>query len=333
MNIDEAYTQLGVDKDISDEDLKKKWKSLAREYHPDVNKDHPNKLKEINESYQLITDYRANPSKYQPKMQGGFWNNVVDLGEIFFNGGDFFGRNSDEDGLPPTSNIKITLNISFQESILGCIKDVSYNRHLKCSLCNGAGHKKIGNGCDKCDGFGRRTINNKGMIFQTSCDKCFGKNTKKENCVACSNKKFLNEKREGKINIPPGTANNETLRLAGEGNYAGRHIMGDSYTDVFVQIKVDTYNNMSLKDKKNVYSELNISLLEALEGVIKEVETIYGNKEITIKPQSKHSDQINIPKCGVKDTNGVHTIQLNVEYPADITTLVGALKDAGNIKL
>jgi molecular chaperone DnaJ len=155
-------------------------------------------------------------------------------------------------------------------------------------------------------------------------------NTKTDKCVACSGKKVLNEKREGKINIPAGSINNETLRLGGEGNYAGRHIMGDNYTDVFVHIKVIPYKNMTLKNKKDVHSELNISLLEALEGTTKEVETLYGNKEITIKPQSKHSDQISISKCGVTNTNGAHIIQLNVEYPADITTLVGVLKNAGN---
>lgn len=336
MTPQEAYKFLDVSDSISDDELKTKYKELARKYHPDVFKEDPEKFKKINEAYQLVTDFRTNPNKYPPKIQngGGFWGSIVDLGDIFFNGGDFFRNASDEeDNLPTISHIKITLNISFQESILGCIKDVAYNRNLKCSLCQGAGSKKTGNGCDKCDGFGRRTINNTGMIFQTSCDKCFGKNTKKDICAACFGKRFLNDKRAGQINVPPGTANDETLRLVGEGNYAGRHLMGDNYTDVFVHIKVEPYKKMLLKDKKDVYSEINISLLEALEGVTKEVETLYGDKEIIIKPQSKHSDRINIPKCGVKNTDGVHIIQLNVDYPTDITTLVGVLKDAGNIKL
>jgi len=327
MDIKKAYSTLGVDINISDEDLKKKYRELARTYHPDVNKDQPDKLKEINEAHQLIIDYRAHPEKYQPKMQGGgFWNNVVDLGDIFFNGGDFFrNASNNDDRLPPPTHIQIILNISFHESVLGCTKEVSYERNLKCSLCQGAGSKHTGNGCDKCDGFGRRTLNNKGMIFQTSCDKCYGKNTKKDKCVTCAGKKVISDKRTGMINIPAGSNNNEVLRLAGEGNFAGRHMLGDSYTDVLVQLKVEPYKDLYLKDK-NVCSSVTISLLEALEGVSKEIETVYGNKEIIIQPQSKHSDQIQIPKCGVKDTDGAHVIQLNVNYPDDISILIGALK-------
>jgi molecular chaperone DnaJ len=177
MTPQEAYKILDVSQDISDDDLKKKWKNLAKDYHPDLYKEDPNKFKQINEAYQLVKDYRANPNKYQPNMQGGFWNTVVDLGDIFFNnGGDFFNNGGDdEDRLPPPKHIKITVEISFQESVLGCTKEVAYDRNLKCTLCQGSGGKKLGNGCDQCDGFGRKTINNKGMIFQTSCAKCFGK--------------------------------------------------------------------------------------------------------------------------------------------------------------
>ncbi len=328
MDIKEAYATLEVSSDISDDELKKKYKELARTYHPDLYKGDDNKFKQINAAYQLIIDYKNHPEKYNPKMQGGgFWNNVVDLGEIFFNGGDFFRNVADDaDRIPTPKHVEVVMNISFHECILGCTKEIVYDRNLKCSLCQGVGVKKTGNGCDKCDGFGRKTISNKGMIFQTSCDKCFGKNTKKDKCAACSGKKVLNEKRTGKINIPPGSDNNEILRLAGEGNFAGRHMLGDSYTDVMIHIKVEPYKNMLLKDKKNVYSELNISLLEALEGSTKEIETIYGNKEIILKPKSRHSDQIYIPDCGVKDTKGTHIVQLNVEYPNDISELINALK-------
>lgn len=331
MTPQEAYKFLEVPSNLSDDELKQKYKELAKKYHPDIFKEDPDKFKKINEAYQLVTDYRAHPEKYEPRMTqgGGFWNNVVDLGDIFFGGGDFFRNTQDEERIPQV-HIKVPLEITFHESVMGCTKEISYNRNVKCSLCQGAGSKHTGNGCDSCDGFGRVTVNNKGMIFQTSCFKCSGKNTKKTKCVACSGKKVLNDKRTGMVNVPAGSIDNETLRLVGEGNYAGRHIMGDSFTDVFIQLKVAPYSGMTLKDKKNVHSMLTISLLEALEGITKEVETIYGNKEITIKAQSRHNEKIEIANCGVQNANGSHIIELNVEYPTDITTLVGVLKDASN---
>lgn len=334
MTPQEAYKFLDLSAELSDDELKQKYKELAKKYHPDIYKEDPDKFKKINEAYQLVTDYRAHPEKYEPKMAGGggIWGNIVDLGDIFFGGGDFFrnANNDNEDRIPPQTNIKINLDITFHESVLGCTKEITYNRNVKCTLCQGAGSKHTGNGCDACDGFGRSTINNKGMIFQTACSKCSGKNTKKTKCVACDGKKVLNDKRTGMVNVPAGTINAETLRLGGEGNFAGRHMMGERYTDVYIHVKVEPYEGMSIKDKKHVHSILTLSLLEALEGVTREVKTVYGNKEITVKAKSRHGDQIEIPKCGVKNTSGAHIIELNVEYPADISILVGVLKDAGN---
>lgn len=326
MNIDEAYLILEISKDISDDELKKTYKKLARKYHPDIYKDDPEKFKQINEAYQLITDFREHPEKYQPKpSQGGFWSNVVDLGEIFFNRGDFFRQSSEESVSFRATNINIKINLSFHESVLGCTKEISYNRNIKCKFCNAQGMKHIGNGCASCDGFGIVTTNNKGMIFQTICSKCNGKGVKKEKCEKCKGKRILEDKRTGNISVPPGSTNGDKLRLAGEGHFVKTHFF-DVYSDVNIQLIIEPYKDMVMNGN-NILTKCKISLLEALEGTTKVIETVYGNKDITIPPQSRHSDEIKIPTCGVKGTDGVHIVYLNVEYPNDVSKIIEVLKD------
>ena len=324
MTPQEAYAILGVQEDISDEDLKKIYRDNAKKYHPDVNKNDPNKFKQINEAYQLIIDFRTNPNKYAPKTQQGFWNNI-NFNDIFQGiGGNPFGqvKQSVHHIIP----IIIKIDVSFHESILGCQKEIKYNRSIKCNTCDGAGSKSIKNDCKNCNGFGQCTQQQRGMIFQVGCPKCKGQGIKQEQCNICKGKSTLDDQRSGNINIPAGSNNGDVLRMAGEGNFSGQSVFGDSYSDVNIHINVKSHPIMSLKNK-DVYSEYKISLLEAFEGKILDIETVYGNKTITIKPGSRHSDQIKIPSCGVKDSNGMHIVQLNVEYPTNIDKLIEILRN------
>lgn len=323
MTPQEAYKVLDVSAEISDDDLKKKYKELCFKYHPDKYKEDPNKFKVINEAYQLVTDYRANPSKYEPQ-KSGFWGNVSDIAPDFFVNFGFENEWSKPRTAP--THVRLSLNISFHESIKGCNKEITYSRIIKCNTCDGIGIKKTGNGCDSCDGFGRSTTNNRGVIFQSTCAKCSGKNVKQSKCDKCNGKRHFEETRTGTIAVPAGTANGDVLRLVGEGNFVQKSFFGDTYTDVFVTVNVAAHPTMQLKDA-DVFSILKISLLEALEGVSKEIETVYGVKTVTVKPGSRHSDQIKIPHCGVSNRNGMHIVQLDVDYPEDISKLIGVLKD------
>jgi len=323
MDIKEAYSILGVDESISDEELKKKYKELAYKYHPDRNKDEPDKLKSINEAHQLIQNYKKHPEQYQQAAgfhNAGFWGNFQDIGDVFFNATDFFNKR------PQISNINLSVDISFHEAVLGCSKEISYNRNIKCNSCKGAGHIKTGNGCTNCDGFGRTISSGNGMIIQSSCNKCFGRGVKQNKCNTCNSKGHIEEKRTGNINIASGTKNGEILRLISQGNFAGSGMLGDTYSDVFITVNVAPYQDMSLKDK-DVHSTISISLLEALKGVDMEIETVYGKRDITIPPKSKHCDQIKIGGCGVKNSNGYHIVNLNLKYPEDTDAIIKLLSN------
>lgn len=329
MTPQEAYSILEVSSDISESDLKSKFKKLAAKYHPDVFKDEPDKFRKINEAYQTILDYREHPEKYEERNFGN-WSSVgVNLGDIFFgNASPFFRRADPEEDNSYThfSPIELQINVSFEESILGCDKQISYHRFIKCAACDGKGAKYISNGCDSCDGFGRVIKKSHGMIMQSSCSKCASLGVKKEECKVCKRTKTAKEEINGNISIPPGAKNNDVLRLANRGHFIGKTMFHDQYTDVLIKVKVPKHDNMWLSDI-NVYSDCYITLLEALEGSSKTIDTVYGEKEIIVPIKSKNLQELVIDKCGVKGTDGKHIVRLIVDYPDDVAPLVKVLKD------
>ncbi len=326
MDIQEAYKTLEVSDNISDEDLKKKYKELAKIYHPDLNKDQPDRFKKINEAFQMIADYRAHPEKYQVHQNNGFWSNItntINFADILFNGNGFVINNEGQ----PLNNtpIQLHLNISFKEAILGCDRHINYMRQLKCVACGGKGFKHLGNGCDKCDGFGRIVNSNNGFVIQTSCSKCYGRNTKKEQCKECKSKRTIDDNTNGNIAIPPGVENGATLKIAHAGNYIGSNFFQGEYGDVLVHLNVSSHPTLKMQGV-NVLYDLPLTLLEALEGAEKEIDTINGKKTITIKAKTKNKEQVILPKLGVKD-RGDQIINVSVSYPEDSSKLIEILKN------
>lgn len=314
MNIQEAYKLLEIPESISDEELKSVYKKLARKYHPDIYKEDPNKLKFINEAYQFIIDHRANP----PRQQQGF---------DFSNLGDLFGFGQQRQAQSFVTHIDLPITISFHEAVLGCSKEINYKRNKKCPDCSGAGFKSEPNGCKACDGFGRISSANRGMVMQSTCSQCYAKGIKRNKCAPCEGKSVVTEERKGNIHIPPGHTN---LCLAGQGHFVGNNFFGSTNTDVLITVSIQPYKDFSIIGQ-DVHSSLDLSLLEVLEGCEKEIETIHGNKKIKINSKSKNSEKIKIQECGLKNTNGQHIVKLKVSYPEDISSLVSQLKNVENI--
>ena len=138
-----------------------------------------------------------------------------------------------------------------------------------------------------------------------TCSKCFGRNTKKEDCKKCDGMGTKEMNVKGNIDIPPGIANNTTLRVGGAGNYVGgRNFFGQSnYTDLFVNVGVVPDKNMKIIDN-DVVSEVNITLLDALRGLDMEVDTVYGKKMLNIPSGIKNKEDVRLQGLGVKNTGG-----------------------------
>ena len=311
MKLKEAYELLGLSEAATQEESKKKFRELTKQFHPDICKDPgaEDRFKKINEAYDCVKNGRGSDREES-------WGNS-DFNPNFM---DFMGGMRQ---VHVQEHIQLHTTISFAESILGCKKKLDFNRKVKCEKCNGMGSFKLHNGCQKCGGKGTVTSQQGNMIFSQTCNKCHGK-TQTSSCTDCNSTGVNNINVSIEIAIPPGVDNNNILRLGGMGNFVGSSVFGEQYTDAHLHVCVDKDPDLSLQDK-NVVSCLRISLLEAIEGCKKTVRTILDNREIEIKPLSRNADTIRIANLGV-GRKGDHIVMLDVSYPNNLDKLISNLK-------
>ncbi len=320
MDQSKAYSVLGVNSNASEDEIKKAYKKLAAQHHPDKGGDE-NKFKELNEAYQFLTTGRL----FGPTERNNMQNNVHFNG---FNIEDLI-RDMHTSNYNPFNKRQtyaqdkhINIAINFRESILGCQKSISYTRKSKCDDCQGQGQRQVKTGCTACNDTGFITQIRGNMMMRSNCNVCV---KKFEYCKSCNQQGFIEKDINVQVNIPPGVSENKNiLRLNGIGDFAGSVFGGDQYMDVILKVDVD--NNTQLKiDNNDVLCTKNISLLNAIEGLQLEVETIDGNREINIPPLTKNKDEIIIPNLGVNRV-GNQRVQILVDYPSTVKHLVKALK-------
>lgn len=313
MKIQEAYKILESPSSISEEDLKKKYKDLAKKYHPDIYKDNPNKFKQINEAYQFIKNYKENP----PPQESPF-----DFSDVFQG---FAGFRQNRTPSPRRVNhIFVDQEISFEDSILGVEKEIEIERDIKCDDCNGEGFRKKRSDCVHCGGRGSSTIKQGNITFNNICQHCRGQATKEE-CLKCNKKSYVTSKTKLKVKIPAGVEDKNVIQLQGAGNFSHSSIFGDAYSNTLINITVKNETKLKL-DNKDVVFNLNISLLEALEGCIKTVPSIKGEQNIKIPPSSRNKEEITLKNLGVPPSGNERVI-LNVTYPENKEKLISALKE------
>ena len=327
MKREEAYKELGLSPDASEEEAKKKYRDLSRKLHPDVNKEPgaEDKFKRINEAYTRIknNDFQAEMPQNGFGGFGGFSGFPgFDLEDLMNIHSGF--STSPKRKMKNVQPIQLPLVISFKESVFGTKKEVSYNRRVKCNSCDGMGGKPAANSCSACGGKGRISMQKGNMIINSTCNKCNGK-VNLESCKDCSGEGDLASQTSISINIPAGIENNNVLRLSNIGNFIDRTNFGDRHADVYVQVQVIQDPNFKLQDG-DVISNISISLLDAIAGTTREVDTLDGAKKIEIKPLSKHKDEVIIPNLGVA-RQGNQKVILQVEYPSDINSLTSKLKE------
>ena len=308
------YEVLGLQKGASEDEIKKAFRQLAKKYHPDLNpgdKEAEAKFKEVNEAYEVLSDddKRAKYDQYghaafDPSAGfgggagfGGFggFSDFGDLGDIF---GDIFGFGGGASRNPNAprkgDNIRVQLNVSFEEAAFGCKKEVTVGRVEQCPDCkgNGCAPGTTPEVCPDCKGTGSvRTTQRTpfGMAQSTApCSKCRG--TGKiihQPCPTCRGMGNIRKQHKISVSVPAGIDDGQTISLRGQGNFGAN---GGPQGDMLVTIIVRPHARFE-RDGSSVLLEQEISYAQAALGAEIEVPTLDGKVKLTI-PEGTQPDAV-----------------------------------------
>ena len=336
------YDVLGLSKGASEDEIKKAYRKLAKQYHPDINKspDAEAKFKEINEAYEVLSDSQKRSNYDQFGFDGvdpngfgqGFSNfNMDDLGDIFsnfmggmgggFSGFNFGGRSSRRTGPMKGENRYMSMDIEFLEAVHGVSKTININVDKKCEQCDGTGAQSKSDieTCPTCHGSGvtmRQSRTPFGVIQQQGvCPDCrgSGKHIKKV-CPHCGGTGYNNVKEKVEVNIPAGISSGQQVRLQG---YGERGENGGPNGDLYIEIRVRSHKYF-VRDDNDIYIKIPITSVEATLGTTIDVPTPYGDVELSIPAGSQPNSRLRIKGYGIKDLRGSSKGDLYVELEVTI---------------
>lgn len=334
------YDVLGVGKGADKPQLKKAFRKLARQYHPDVNKepDAADKFKEINEAYEVLSDdqKRAAYDRFgHDAFQGGGgfsgfsqdFTSVTDIFEEFFSGfSGTGGRRRSRNGPRQGPDLRHDVSIDFLEAVFGIEKEIEVTRPENCNDCQGSGAKPGTTPvtCTECSGSGeirrvQQTLLGQ-MVNVTSCPTCRGTGRKIiEFCNRCGGKGQTNEKRSLNLKIPAGVDNDMQIRLMGEG---GPGLNGGPSGNLYVVISVKQHEFFQRKGD-DVYLSLNVNVAQAALGTEIEVPTVDGPETLTIPAGTQPGTRFTFRARGVPRVRhsgrGDHHTIVQVGIPVRLT--------------
>jgi molecular chaperone DnaJ len=316
------YSVLGVAKDASDVDIKKAYKKMAFECHPDRNlgnKEAEEKFKDINEAYSTLSD----KDKRRRYDSGG--NSFQGVGFdpfSFFESqfGDFFGQR--RSNVPQAATpIHLTTPITLEEAALGGEKTIEFDRNIRCSSCLGT-RAKDGSSlkvCGSCGGNGK-IINKQGYATTIyPCHVCSGSGkVPDELCSVCSGVGHSKDKTVLSIKIPPSIDTGATLRIPGKGNIINDNIPPG---DVFIQVIVSPHNKFN-RFGYNIYHDVKVKFTDAVLGAEVLVPTIDGEEEkISIPSGTQQGEEIYINGKGVIKRDGARgdqVVRVFIDVPKNL---------------
>lgn len=332
------YEVLGVEKNATDEELKKAYRKLAKKYHPDANPDNKEeaekKFKEVNEAYEILSDKQKRqmydqfgfngPQGFGGGQGGGYYSygsgfdgfggfsdfgDFSDLGDIFssfFGGGGARSRSSN--GVRKGADLKISIDITFEEAYLGVEKEISINRNEKCTSCNGSGAKRgtTAEKCSMCNGTGKikqiATTPFGQMATQKICSQCNGTGKViKEPCPDCRGKGIVKKSIKLKVKIPEGIDEGQTIVLKNEGEVGAN---GGPNGDLYIVIHIKKHSIYSRK-AEHVLCDIPITFAGAALGTELEIPMVDGTKEKYKIPEGTQTGtKFAIKNKGFKSVNG-----------------------------
>ncbi len=348
------YETLGLQKGAGKDDVKKAFRKLAAQYHPDKKTGDEAKFKEISEAYAVLSDEKkkAEYDAYGQAFNGaggsagqgfggfdfngfqqgagqGFEFDINDIfGEMFGGGGQRQARGRD---------ISIDVELPFKDSIQGTVRKVLLTKNNTCDECTGSG-AKTGTEmktCDTCNGNGKVRETRQSIMgsFQTvrECNTCNGTGKiPKERCGHCAGMGVRRSEEEIEINIPAGIQPGEMIRMTGR----GEAIPGGTPGDLYVKVHVKAHDTIN-REGANLVSQLPVKLTDALLGNTYSIETLDGAVELKIPAGVKHGEMLRMKGKGVPQNGrqGDFLVKIQIETPGKLSRkarkLVEELREEG----
>lgn len=335
------YEILGVNKNSSADEIKKSYRKLAMQYHPDRNpgdKQAEAKFKEATEAYETLKDDQKRSAYDRYGHQafenngyggGGGYNSAgFDFNDIFSSFSDMFGdgggSRQNKSMSRRGSDVRYNLTISLEEAFNGLVENISFSIPCKCESCNGSGsaNNQAPIQCNNCGGSGKIRAQQGFFIVERPCTSCSGSGQIiKDPCKKCNGQGRVNREKTLSVKIPAGVDEDSRIKVAKEGE-AG--IRGGGNGDLFIFISIKDHQFFQRKEN-DLYFEMPLRFTTAILGGELEIPTIDGGKvKINIKEGTQNGDQFRLKSKGMTVLNsggrrGDMYVKFNIETPIKLS--------------
>lgn len=343
--MNDYYKVLGLQKGASKDEVKKAFRKLAAQHHPDKKTGDEEKYKEITEAYAVLGDEKkkAEYDTYGRAFNGGGGGNAqagfggfnwadfaqqqqggqgfeFDLGDIFQNFG-FGGERGNKQNRG--RDISIEINLTFKEAVFGSTRKVLITKNIVCEYCTGTGAKSgtAMTACSTCGGSGKIRETRQSIMgsFTTvrECSVCNGKGeVPKERCADCAGAGIKRAQEEVEIKVPAGIENGEVIRMTGRGEAMPNGQPGDLY----IKVHVEAHKNIR-REGTTLSTILPIKLTDALLGGAYKVETLDGVIELKVPAGIMHGEMLRVREKGVPSERGRgdFIVKVNIEMPKKLS--------------
>lgn len=331
------YEVLGVSRDASDEELKKAYRRLARQCHPDANPDDPEaeaKFKELGEAYAVLSDpnRRSTYDRFGSASSVGGGFDPFDIFASFF-GGDPFGFGGGRRSGPQRGrDLVVALELTLEEVVTGVTKSFPVRSLRGCTRCSGSGAEpgSTATTCERCGGSGTVRLMQRGffgnVVTASTCPECRGAGQKiSDPCTECGGEGRIERDEEVKVEVPAGVEDGMQLRVTGRGEAGPR---GGIAGDLYVQLRVKERKGF-VREGDDILVNVEVPFTQAALGTTLKIDSIDGKLEVEVPPGTQPGETVVVRGAGVTHLNrggrGDMVIKLDVRVPTNLSSEEDAL--------